>query len=354
MNWQKILAANQNVCDKRSQRSSKAKGCLNMNYRPTVKTLQFLAIQKLEVMRRLIRRPAAQEAVVILDLEDALWDVTDPTRTAKLKADGRKELLAFVQKFPWSFSQRRIGIRLNRIASDEFKLDVEALAQITGRVQIDTIVVTKVESAGELADSILQFAANHVRYNHLVPIIETKSGISNLDGIMDEARKNKVEDVVYGHYDYSLDSEQWPFLACDETAYWEHLIPIVRQIEDKGLNTIHSPLFEIYDDARFSEYYYRICTVCRRGFGVLTLGEQQTSLCLDLAGKKSVKACCPLRDTRVSTREELIQSAKTTIRSFEEYRRANVSFVLDTRSGCFISPHVYLAAVRYLEKEQNG
>jgi len=305
-------------------------------------------------MLRVIKRLTVQEAVVILDLEDALWDVVFPERTPELKNQGRKELVTFARNFPETFSQRQIGIRLNKSSSPEFTYDVSVLAQIAGIVKFDTIVLTKVETSHEVANCITQMDTNHIRYNNIALIIETKTGVDNLDDIINMAKVKNIKYIVYGHYDYSLDTEQWPFLEYDETGFWEQAIPIIRRIEERHLNYIHPPFFQIYDDKKFAENFHRLRTICKRPFGIITLGEQQTRHCLELAKDESIKDYRPLRNSRVYLQEELIQSAQTVKQSFEKNRRSNASFALDSKTGRFISPHVYLAAVRYLEKVQNG
>ena len=319
-----------------------------------IKILQFLAVQKPDVMFRFINRLAVQAAVIVLDLEDALWDVIQPERTAELKAKGRKELVAFAQNYPGIFLQRQIGIRLNKNTGPEFSHDITALAQIADIVKFEAVVLTKIETPRDIIDCMSQLSDNRIRYKNLVLIVETKSGIENLDEIVHTAHNKNIEYIVYGHYDYSLETQQWPFLEFTEAGYWEHVIPIIKRIEDGHGNFIHPPFFQIYDDRQFTEIFHRLRTLCKRPFGIITLAEQQARLCSMLAEQMAITEEIPLRNSRIYQHDELVYLAESVRRSFEIKRRSRFSFVFEPKTGRFISPHVYLAAVRYLESDQNG
>lgn len=313
-----------------------------------VKPVQFLSALKPEVMLRMIRRMTTSDAIMVIDLEDALWDVVSPERTAKLKQQGRNDLVNFARKFPQTFRQRQIGVRLNRLGA-EFLSDVESLVQIAGVATFDTVVLTKIESRNDLGACIERLTTNHIAYRNLVPIIETQAGIRNLDEILHEAQRQNIRHVVYGHYDFSLDAGHFPFLEFDESAFWEHVTPIIKRIEAEQLCYIHPPFFQMNDDARFTDSIRRLRDICKRPFGIITITERQTRRCHELAQWNSDLGRLPLRNAGFCSPEELGQSAQAITRSFEKNRRPSVSFAIDPESGRFISPHVYLAAVRYLE-----
>lgn len=213
-----------------------------MRCRP--RTFQFLSIQQPAVTVRLLRRLTSREVTVVLDLEDGLWDVVDPGRTPMLKSQARTQLIELARCEPRLLDRYLIGVRVNRIASTEFPRDIAALAAFSQVAALECVVLTKVESAQDIAECLASLELHKVRYNHLVPIVETTRGINNLGAILAEAVKRKLGFVTYGHYDYSLDAGHWPFLQYDEAAFWEHITPIIRAVENAHLAYVHPPFLK--------------------------------------------------------------------------------------------------------------
>lgn len=315
--------------------------------------MQFLAVQRPAVLYRMLSRFTLPEAIIVLDLEDALWEVTCPEQTRQQKAQGRENLVDFARTWPEIFTQRRLGLRLNQSSGPEFARDLEALAKIAHLARFETLVLTKVESAAEVSACQARFETCGICYQNLALILETQRGLANLPQILKNLDP-RVRFIVYGHYDYSLDAGVWPFLDFDEIAYWAAASAFIRQVEACHLSYIHPPYFQIYNEFQFSENFRRLKTFCQRPFGILTLGEQQTRLSWELAQVDSGLDLQPLRPTcQFSSAERRILAHKV-ITAFEANRRLGVSFALDAKTGQFISPHVYLAAVNYLERSDHA
>ncbi len=89
------------------------------------------------------------------------------------------------------------------------------------------IVPTKIESAKELFQCRQGLDDCNVRYEAIVPIVETRQGQAHLSEIASAAAQIGTPAVIYGHYDYSLNSALWPFLEFDETRFWELVEPFI-------------------------------------------------------------------------------------------------------------------------------
>ena len=316
-----------------------------------MKVIQFLALQEPRLTARLAQASAALDAVVVLDLEDALWDVTDESRTAGLKAEGRRSLLALARDRRDLFARQRMGVRLNRWSSPESILDLAAIAEASRTVEFDTLVVTKVETELDLTEWVAALRRHGVAYRSLVPIVETRAGIDNLEAIAQGALRAGIEWLVYGHWDFALDSGWWPVPDHDHVVFWRHVEPLIERIEGLGLGYVHPPSFQLADMVRFGSILSRLRATCRREFGILTIGTPQTTFA----------STSPRSDTRggewllpADEPETATEHATRIVRTFTANKRPNLSFAVDVPRREFISPHIFLAARDYLARAAGG
>ena len=314
------------------------------------RTLNLLAIQKPAVTARLIRQVTGMETIVVLDLEDSLWDVTDPERTAKLKAGARLDLLELAKKLPDLFRQVKIGARINKFATPEFSADLATLSEIARILPLSVVVPTKVESALELLQCLQALDDFGVVCEALAPIVETREGMAHLPEIASAAAQKGVPAIIYGHYDYCLSAELWPFPEFDETGYWELVEPFIACVESAGMSCVQPPFFSMYDDNLFLGVLGELERRCRLPFGVLTFGLRQTKLCADVAGGRIQAGGISLRRSEPLSHGEKTRRANEVIRSYDAHRMQNKSFAVDPRTGRFIAPHQFAAAKVFLEK----
>ena len=151
--------------------------------------VQLISAQQSALTARLIRTSRAHDAVIVLDLEDALWEVGDDARTAELKRAGRANLVQLAAEHAELWAGQRIGVRVNRLGYGESTADLSTLGAISrAGFRFECVVPTKVESGAELARWAGELAAHDVDYGSLVPIVETVAGIANLVDICATAR----------------------------------------------------------------------------------------------------------------------------------------------------------------------
>lgn len=310
-----------------------------------MRIFEFLAVADPATTARLIRISAGHDVTVVLDLEDSLWDVTDQRRTAELKARGRRDLVELVSAEPARFARRRVAVRINRLSGGEAERDLEALARISRVVELEAVVLPKAETEADVVRCTEALRRHGVAHRALIPIVETRAGLANLDELMTAAVGCGVEWLIYGHYDLALDTGWWPIPEHDSTAFWEQVGPLIERIEAAGLGYVHPPFFQLYEVERFARIVGRVHAACSREYGVITLGRRQTAAADQLRREPWALAgfFAAAEDGSPTA------LARRVVAVFETNRRLGMSFALDARTGEFISPHVYLAARAHLE-----
>jgi citrate lyase beta subunit len=314
------------------------------------RTLNLLAIQKPEVTARLIRQVKGMQAIVVLDLEDSLWEVGDPARTEALKAGARRDLLELARTRPDLFQRFKIGLRINKTTTPEFTADLAVLSEIARSLPLSVIVPTKVESAQELQQCRRELDEQGVACEALIPIVETGEGMAHLPEILSTAAQIRIPAVIYGHYDYCLSTGLWPFPDFDEKSFWELAEPFLTAVETAGLSYVHPPLFSMYDDDLFMGVLGHLQRRCRLPWGMLTFGPRQTKLCADLISGRVPAGGINLRESTSVLEDELVRRAREIIQAYNSHRKENKSFAIDPRTGLFIAPHHYAAALAFLRK----
>ena len=206
---------------------------------------------------------------------------------------------------------------------------------------------TKVESAADLERWIDLLRDNDVAYRALIPIVETVRGIACLGEIATAARRLGVEWLVYGYYDHMLDARSWPFHDHADEAFWRVVEPIIEAIEGAGIRYVHPPFFRLNDIDRFQYVLDRLAALCRTDFGVISLGTHQT-----MAAAQHTAPAEP-RTVSAAYRQPADSNprdrARRVVEAFVARRRASLSFAIEPQTGEFISPHLYLAAKRFLD-----
>src|SRR5262245_25484797 len=311
-----------------------------------MRTFMFLALRAPELTARLVRAASRTRATVVLDLEDALWDPTDQARTTELKAAGRASLSALADEHPRLFRRQPVGVRINRILDAEGLRDLEALEAVTGRVPLACVMVPKVESTNEVATAAARIAQLGLPPEALIPIVETRAGLADLDAILATARAACVEWLVFGLYDFVLDTAWWPLPDHEGDELWAIVGPLVERVENAGLKYVDPPYARLEDDAGLSRILHRLTRTCRGEFGALTVGLRQAAAANRFA---TGGALATLPGETTAQRSDPLDLARRVVDVYNARSRTDTSFTLDRPSGLFISPHAYVVARRYLE-----
>jgi citrate lyase beta subunit len=301
-------------------------------------------------MERLIRS-MVPGTMAVLDLEDGYLDVRDPGKTSERRVSGRKQLLELCANAKGRTNGRPVALRVNVAGSEDFQRDLSVVRAVSDTFGLAAVMLPKVESAEQVRRAYADLSSEGVDFGGLVPMIETRKGMDRIDEIVAAAVELGAPAVVYGHHDYWLDAGAWPFPGPRDKSYWEPVERVAQPALAAGLRYIHPPEAELRDEALLAGMVGRLRKVCGDQFDIMSAGMSQTSLLLRLIKEASLSK---LRgksssEERALDPAERTRLAEETCDLFEGNNRQEHSFSADARSGRFISPHEYLAALNFLE-----
>jgi citrate lyase beta subunit len=286
--------------------------------------------------------------VLALDLEDGL---ATPLASGRIAAN-REQARSWLEQF--FKCRRRDGrrhcIRVNQVGTADFEKDIAALSDIGMFVEWETIFLPKVASSSDIYTARRNLLRSGIPYRGLCPIVETRAGVDDLEEILESCVQSDVEFVQFGHYDYSLDREDWPFVRQSEQRFWEPVSRIIRTAEKHGCGYLHTPYGNLADAAGLTAIVAKLNNLCTRPFGMASLSISQTRTIAKVNGGSCPALCMSAERNMVTEQMRLL--AQTLVENYKSNSAENRSFCVDGSDGEFISPHEYLAAVRYLQKTE--
>ena len=300
-------------------------------------------------MERLIRS-MVPGTMAILDLEDGYLDVRDPAGTSERREGGRKHLLELCAGSRGRTNGRPVAMRINAAGTDDFVRDLPVVRAFADTFGLAAIMLPKVGSGEEYRAALAALEDCGVARGCLIPMVETEKGLRRIEEIVAAAVALGATALVYGHHDYCLDVCCWPFPDPGERIYWEPVERVAEVAMGAGLRYVHPPEANLRDEALLGRMISKLRGICGDHLDLYSAGMSQTAILLRLTGESSpsLENFEPIARLSPLGPEEKKRLAEETCALFEENNRQEHSFSVDARTGRFISPHEYLAAVRYL------
>jgi citrate lyase beta subunit len=316
--------------------------------------LHFSTVFPGRALPRLVRRIESRGVQVVFDLEDTHWIPTDVTLTTELKRRARRHLAELLES-PFATGPS-FGVKVNAFGTEDGDRDVALLASLVPRHQPHAVILPKVESAATV-DAFLRACENAgVTCEEVVPLIETTRGVERvedlLDGLAAANLASPVRRIMYGANDYCLDSGRWPFWRQDEREFWELVQSLARTIEAHGFGYVHTPFASLQATTGFMVAIQRLRAICQDRFTISTLDEAQSTAALRARDGLPLTPDAPRGPTLSDA--EALALAHRVVKLFDERRRRDHGFVVDSSDGRFIPPHEYVAAVRHIERRTNA
>jgi HpcH/HpaI aldolase/citrate lyase family len=279
------------------------------------------------------------DGVLCLDMEDSIDD-PDKGRSRELKQLQRTAIIDLLKRLNLENERDRIGIRINSGHSEHFDEDLSAVNSLKN---IHSIFLPKVEDPQEIQCLLENLT---VKVDEVIPIVETWKAFDRIDEILSFPDIRFVR-IIFGHCDFNLSKNCFPFFHQDSNEYWEWISFLDRKARTAGKKLINSPVLRI-DDERFFLWTLNKLSEYPSVEGQATLSMKQTEWC-SRAEDSSSKESRKWKKGRVSE----FDAATSIVENFRIYRLDGKSFAVDD-NRMVISPQEYFAAGKYLEKFHDG
>ena len=308
----------------------------------TIPIIQYLPLTRPKAVKLFLKRLDNANVMSILDLEDSAQDPFSNHETIKLKANARPGLDMISKQVHHSISSR-LYIRINSVDSPYYDDDIQSVINAyENGLNITGVFVPKVENYSCIKDLHQQLSLINKNVE-IVPMIETTRGMANLhDMLKNDKEANLFTRIHYGHFDYCLDAEIWPFKDPYHSDFWEIIKPIAQLLLNYNKTYIHTPFpFPADEDLFWSSSFYLQALFPSLDLWICTLNSE-------LSISKQPVDCNPLKIIKPNTSKSyLIKEAKKICYNFLDGRANKRSFAV---SGArFIPPHQYFAAKNYLK-----
>lgn len=317
----------------RKQNAGKAtNGCLAM-----MNTYHFIPITRYTTTDELVQK-AATGAVLCFDLEDTISKLHDEQETVILKAAQRAEIARLFTQLHQLNIYINACIRVNAFSSAAQLHDIDWLAKLPGSYGI---IVPKIDTAAQLAGTIARLKACNVNYTEVIPLVESKTAISNLSKIL--AANNGIKRAGFGHCDYNMSIGMFPFFHQNSSEYWKWVRRIIEIIKPFNIQFINSFYPELGNDAFFTTMLSHVNLLAGGNCAQFVLTGRQALLC-SLHNNIAAPA------EAIKNRHNLQVTAAGITAFIKRFKHNNTGkpFTIVGPGRKFISPHEYYTAQQLL------
>jgi len=282
--------------------------------------------------------------------------VGDAEATAAGKWEARRRLLALVDDGLGVHTP--VALRINAAASDEFRRDLPVASRLAAIGALELLLLPKLEDPDQLIRASRLLAEAGVPAKALVPMLETRQGVAAAQDIVEAARQLGCGAVVYGHYDYCLEAQLWPFPASDEPAFWGPATAVIAASRRAGLSYVHPIPAELADSAVTAAVIAALRQRCGDHWQILSAGPAQTLLLRRLIQQVQVPlplpSALPLRPSAPLSQHAQRELALRVIASHAGRGHSQLACARERASQAFVPPHLVAAAHRCLEQHRSA
>lgn len=301
-------------------------------------TYQFFDFTSKEYLQERINKINANGAVAVFDLEDAFFIPFNKSLTAELKSSARKILYSFANSV--KDKNIKIGIRINNSSDNEYDNDISLLKSISP-IDWECIFLPKTESVCFIEENIAELKRNNIKYKELIPIIESKKALKDIEELCYCFHLNNIKKLAYGHCDFNFDSGIFPFLSFDNIETFEIIKRINQTAFKYSIEYVNTPYLNLKDINGFKNFALNIYSIIGRKFSQVTLCKNQTetfnAISFERINVKNISNV-PI---------DSYDYAKKITGYCELNRRDNKGFAINENNDV-ISPHEYIIAKKFL------
>ena len=275
---------------------------------------------------------------IIIDLEDSITDVFDEENAIKIKTEARENLIKNIDQL----NGFEYFIRINNPNSIHFENDKEVIDFLfSSEHKPEGIVIPKTDSFEDI-----KIVSDYIKQESykIIPLIETKKGIANLEEILEH---ENISSIIFGHHDYFYDSQIFPIpdSIIDSELYRKAVKEIFQKLDGKDIEFIDG-IHPLLDDAKGLEesLQYLFNLQKTRTLGKLSIHPKQIETILDF--KPTDEDVVLYNKDELDNREKLV-FAKEIINCYEDRDKDRGITKMGNR---YISPQMYLQAKKNINE----
>ena len=274
-------------------------------------------------------------------MEDSAQDLFDKQNNKNLKKISREGLKYLYDKN--ILENTETFVRINSQKSEFYQHDVQTISSILEKKSsIKGIFLPKVENYDQIKDCYDQLSTSKKNKFTIVPMIETEKGLKNLDKILLQDKSNDIIKYVhYGHYDFCLDSNFWPFPEPYHFEYWKIIEEISKSVIKHKKKYIHTPFPLIETES----IYWSSIDYMQKNLSMDQINLSLVNIDLNYINQPNKIKLTKLKNISNDPHYKTV-FAKKIINEYLSNKSKNKSFSLSRKR--FIPPHLYLAAKKYL------
>ena len=274
-------------------------------------------------------------------MEDSAQDLFDKQNNKNLKKISREGLKYLYDKN--ILENTETFVRINSQKSEFYQHDVQTISSILEKKSsIKGIFLPKVENYDQIKDCYDQLSTSKKNKFTIVPMIETEKGLKNLDKILLQDKSNDIIKYVhYGHYDFCLDSNFWPFPEPYHFEYWKIIEEISKSVIKHKKKYIHTPFPLIETES----IYWSSIDYMQKNLSIDQINLSLVNIDLNYINQPNKIKLTKLKNISNDPHYKTV-FAKKIINEYLSNKSKNKSFSLSRKR--FIPPHLYLAAKKYL------
>lgn len=286
--------------------------------------------------------PASERITICLDLEDSIIDFFNATNSSNRKKEYRASLYSFFFNYK---PDRKFGLRVNNFKTTEFQKDIELLAGLKGHFNFNSIFLPKCKNVSDLNSSIAKITKHGIQVDEFIPIIECEEGLDNIKEIIQSEYKDKIKMIAFGHCDFNLDKNIFPFKHQDDRTYWTWINNFYEALKGTGVGFVNSPYLKLNYSPGFINNLSEFRSYNFAKKGQITLSCEQIQLCLNRSSKyiiTDIKNLPKHDQSKVIFAEHLLNS----FRKDFDYGKG---FSIKENFKELISPQEYFAAKKFMK-----
>jgi citrate lyase beta subunit len=287
-----------------------------------------------------VRKINNSGAVAVFDLEDSFLIPYKKNSSLKLKSLARKSITEFFNSF--DSNNLKLGIRINNYKDTECKKDLSLLKRFK-KIKWNCVFLPKVENLTCIKSYLYMLRNSGIQFNELIPIIESKKGVLNINKLCPLFCYNNIFKVAFGHCDYNLDSHFFPFRHLDDSKLLHVIKKISVTLKKFSLGYVNTPYLNLNDLKGFKTSLQNIFLKTGNDFSQVTLCKEQSGVfnSMYFSSKKSLNTVKTLNCNKHGY-------ATNILRLYETHFSGKKGFAIN-RNKILISPHEYIAAKEYLK-----